>query len=1785
MRPRQKFGGTGNGHWAGAHSLTHVAAMFFMLALALPQAGFGQWATATGGDETIIYRDADGEFWQAHIFSTTGESTFEVLTPGEVEVLVVAGGGAGGSGGGGGQPRTAAGGGAAGGLIHTNLTVSAGTHEVVVGAGGASTSGGGDGSQGADGENSNAFGLIALGGGGGGASAHWTSADRDGRAGGSGGGGGAAGNGADGAGGTGLQGFNGGSGFGNGNNAGRAGGGGGGAAANGGNASNGSAGDGGNGMALSITGQSVWYAGGGGGGRRGGGGASGGNGGGGRGGASGAGQPGTNGLGGGGGGGGDFNASGGAGGSGIVVVRYQADVPIMQVSDGADLEVTDGDHRALLTFADTTASISFTILNEEIARENLLFTNSEAAVVFQETGTTTYGGFSIPQNVTTPLLEAGQSASFTVEFTSNEIGEHTATLLILNNDPFRSEFTIDLTVVVAPDEAAPAVSALDGAVSTDSTSATLHGMLTAGGVAYPVNFVWGTEPGSADSAAGWQHVVPVSSPVGSAVEDVPFAETISGLFFGQQYYYMVVAENAEGTATSAIVPFFTQAPDSMSVSLTEVDWIVDTAAVLRGSLSAPDSVFTVTAYWSETDHADEAAWLAAAAEGAAQSSVVGTFTNVVGRNFSLNIRGLTPDTGYYATVIATNAATSLIPSSNVSFETVLTEQVVDLILVSGQSNAVGFDAIATELPPDPRDEQVMFWWRGGATPADSNDSSFNQQWVPLQTQPQGGRTPGRLANFAHSSGGFGPEMGFARTLLDANPDRPLAIVKVAYGATSINSWLPGAGLYNVMMSELNLAVAQAQAMGIALRPVAFLWCQGETDGNREMPTDSYRWRQESLLDGIRRDLDAPEMIALLGFNTRFGKRWTDRNAPLWNIERIRQAQIQVAESSDYTVRVEDWGVQVVNSAHFGPQGTVNVGERYAAAFLELEQELAAMEARLVVSHIDGDTTVTEGGDSDTYRVVLNRRVPEADVTVTMTVDDQVTVSPTSLLFTPSNWNVPQFVTVTAVDDDLHELIHTGTIMHTTSSADPEWDEVSVEFVVTVIDNDNTAPVVNAGPNQTVAISAFQPWTPNLLSLAAWYDASDENMIFKDDSDRVSEWLDQSGNERDVEQFESDAQPLSGTRTLNGLNALAFSGSANQFLSTTESISGQPLTAFAVAQFDAAGSDATVFDGNESERCMLRRRSSGALAAFADSWLDGPVTAAEAVIASVEFNGANSAIRKNGGTAATGNAGTGDMESGLTIGNVSGEPDSNHRMNGLIGELIFLEGTLAEAERQRVEGYLAHKWGLEANLPAGHPYKDAGPEAPIVTAILNGSASDPDGDPLVTTWSVVSGPGPVAFGNSSAVATTATFSMDGTYVLRLTAFDSLDTSYDEVTITVNDTLIAVPTGLEAVVSLGQVDLSWEPANNATSYRVYRSAQSGSGYALVGTTAETSFSETVANGMTFYYVVSAVGDEGESAFSQEAVAMLRHVLPFTEDFEALDLGVLNGQNGWVASQVEVQGTVAIGSKAAEIVSDAGYLAQSFWETETHVRTEFMTQPVFYEDDVDAPPEPDGVTAVLYFNQDGHPVVFDGTSPLTLSGVTVEAGEWVGVAFLHDYVARTWSLYVNNTLAATDLGFYDTTPTHYSSFHVQGGGFIDEISITIADSVQESFEDWISGFNLSERAGFNDDYNQDGVSNGMKFFFGIDPGEPSPGLSNLALDVSDGNRFTFTHPMGDSVPSGIVVEYRWSKDLAAFHADGDTHDGTTVTFERGVSHNGMVTVTATMNGTPTDRIFVTLFVSLIE
>ena len=100
-----------------------------------------------------------------------------------------------------------------------------------------------------------------------------------------------------------------------------------------------------------------------------------------------------------------------------------------------------------------------------------------------------------------------------------------------------------------------------------------------------------------------------------------------------------------------------------------------------------------------------------------------------------------------------------------------------------------------------------------------------------------------------------------------------------------------------------------------------------------------------------------------------------------------------------------------------------------------------------------------------------------------------------------------------------------------------------------------------------------------------------------------------------------------------------------------------------------------------------------------------------------------------------------------------------------------------------------------------PGVNAGPDQTITlpgSTYLVGTVSD-DGLPnppwaVTTTWSKVSGPGTVTFGNAAAVNTTASFSVAGSYVLRLTANDSALQASDDISVTVNS---AAPNHLPSV----------------------------------------------------------------------------------------------------------------------------------------------------------------------------------------------------------------------------------------------------------------------------------------------------------------------------------------------------------------------------------------------------
>ena len=88
------------------------------------------------------------------------------------------------------------------------------------------------------------------------------------------------------------------------------------------------------------------------------------------------------------------------------------------------------------------------------------------------------------------------------------------------------------------------------------------------------------------------------------------------------------------------------------------------------------------------------------------------------------------------------------------------------------------------------------------------------------------------------------------------------------------------------------------------------------------------------------------------------------------------------------------------------------------------------------------------GDSSSFTLSIPSE-PRQPVNITVAVSDgsQATAVPSEVQFTSSNWQSPQTVVITAVDDDIVEsAVHSGTVDVTAASGDANYDDASVTYL-------------------------------------------------------------------------------------------------------------------------------------------------------------------------------------------------------------------------------------------------------------------------------------------------------------------------------------------------------------------------------------------------------------------------------------------------------------------------------------------------------------------------------------------------------------------------------------------------------------------------------------------------------------------------------------------------------------------------------------------------------------------
>lgn len=120
-------------------------------------------------------------------------------------------------------------------------------------------------------------------------------------------------------------------------------------------------------------------------------------------------------------------------------------------------------------------------------------------------------------------------------------------------------------------------------------------------------------------------------------------------------------------------------------------------------------------------------------------------------------------------------------------------------------------------------------------------------------------------------------------------------------------------------------------------------------------------------------------------------------------------------------------------------------------------------AGVVVTPLSGLST-TESGGTAMFSVVLESE-PTANVTISLTSDDtdEGTVSPSSLTFTPANWDTAQQVTITGVDDALVDgEVDYNILTGAASSSDNNYSSLAVDDV-SVTNQDNDVPQILVAP--------------------------------------------------------------------------------------------------------------------------------------------------------------------------------------------------------------------------------------------------------------------------------------------------------------------------------------------------------------------------------------------------------------------------------------------------------------------------------------------------------------------------------------------------------------------------------------------------------------------------------------------------------------------------------------------------------------------------------------------------
>ena len=385
-----------------------------------------------------------------------------------------------------------------------------------------------------------------------------------------------------------------------------------------------------------------------------------------------------------------------------------------------------------------------------------------------------------------------------------------------------------------------------------------------------------------------------------------------------------------------------------------------------------------------------------------------------------------------------------------------------------------------------------------------------------------------------------------------------------------------------------------------------------------------------------------------------------------------------------------------------------------------------------------------------------------------------------------------------------------------------------------------AVVVTAVNSSGSNSSAPGPLTTPAMYL--WIDGNDPlgTGILPANNSTVLTLNDKSGNSRNLSSTNTSSAARYYTNSLNGLGSLIFSNSGYR-----RTLTGilYPFDVYII--FKQNSITATSYLASVSETGTANSFNSlGISAETTKRWSNGSNSSSRNVISSVDevstdymlirwsIGNNNFVIHRNGSQIAL--SASYSWTSPASIAFLLGLRTDNTTIGtiaGNIAEIVVYASQLSDANRELVEGILAHKWGIQSSLvkSGGHPYLvnpppgvslNTAPTAPVITSQTSGSTTGftinwTDAVGATSFTYTFDGTPKLADSNTSTSATFSGLQAGTSYAVVVTAFKRTSGASSA-----SFTAITAPTNpydlvFSAITSTG-FTLSWSGSNTATSY---------------------------------------------------------------------------------------------------------------------------------------------------------------------------------------------------------------------------------------------------------------------------------------------------------------------------------------------------------------------------------